>query len=135
MLPMSGLEYDWYHPRIRFVSVPRPSLDVQGPFEDKMRCLATAAAARSGKALPDDLSSILVPVHELQLPNVAKMFCDVKILDSDISVEALAQSSIRYVKVKPCLVSATHNHSEPLLPPNSLELLLNWLSVLKYRQR
>ena len=107
---MSKLEYDWYHPRIRFVAVPRSKLDIRGPFEYEMRCLATAAAARSGKVLPDDLSFILMPVHELQIPNIANMFRDVKILDSDISVEALAQSSIRYVRVKvtPCLVSTTH---------------------------
>jgi hypothetical protein len=104
---MSGLEYDWYHPRIRFVSVPRSSLDIQGPFEHEMRSLAAIAAARSGKALPNDLSSVLMPVHELQIPNVANKFHDLKILDSDISVKALAQSSIRYVMVTPCLVSTT----------------------------
>jgi hypothetical protein len=99
---MSGLQYDWYHPHIRFVSVPRSSLDIRGPFECEMRGLAAKAAARSGKALPDDSSSVLMPVHELQIPNIASRFHDVKILDSDIIVKAYAQSSIRYVMFTPC---------------------------------
>lgn len=94
---MHGLDYDWYHPQIRFVSVPRSSLDIQGPFERDMRSLAETAAARSGRSLPDDCASVLIPVHELQIPNIASKFHDVKILDSDISVKSFAQSSIRYV--------------------------------------
>jgi hypothetical protein len=68
-----------------------------------MHALVAKAAARSGKAFPDDRFSVLMPVHELQIPNIASKFHDVKILDSDISVKAYAQSSIRYVMIHhPC---------------------------------
>jgi hypothetical protein len=112
---MSGLEYDWYHPRIRFISVPTTSLVIQGPFEREMRCLAAKVSASSGKALPDDKSSILLPVHELQILNIAQKFPDVKILDSDISIKGYAQSSIRYVIpnalcVSPTLITTQNRH-------------------------
>lgn len=101
MLSMSRpvLQYDWYHPRIRFVIVPRSSVDIQGPFEREIRSLVTKVVAMSGRALPDDPSSVWMPVHELQIPNILSKFHDVEILDSDISVKAYAQSSIRTVIV------------------------------------
>jgi len=136
MLPMSGLEYDWYHPQIRFVCVPRSRIDIQGPFEREMRSLAEKVAAKSGKALPDNLHSVLMPVHELQIPNIASKFQDVKILDSDISVKGFAQSSIRYITITPYFMLTTLMTGSGLsLSPNSLEQLLNWLLVLKYRRR
>lgn len=99
MLPQSILEYDWYHPRIRFIRVARSNLDILGPFEQEMRKLAEMAAGRTGKTLPDDTSSIFMPVHELQIPNITHKFPDVEILHPDISVQALAQSSIRLVVI------------------------------------
>jgi hypothetical protein len=105
MLPSSVLDYDWYHPRIRFVRVPRTSLDLLGPFESTMRALAEEAAEKSGRHLPDDPSSVLMPVHELQVPNIASKFHDVEILHPDISLQAFAQSSIRFVNhAVPCIV-------------------------------
>lgn len=116
---MSGLEYDWYHPRIRFVSVPAASLDIQGPFEHEMRNLAEKVSEISGKSLPDDSSSILLPVHELQIQNIANKFPDVTIMD--ISIKGYAQSSIRYVMCNVLCVSNIDDNSEPSLSPNSLE--------------
>lgn len=97
MLPSSVLDYDWYHPRIRFVQVPRTSLDILGPFESVMRTLAGKAAEKSGRELPDDPSFVFMPVHELQISNIASKFHDAEILHPDISLQALAQSSIRFV--------------------------------------
>lgn len=89
--------YDWYHPRIRFVRVPRSSLDLLGPFEQTIRRLAEQAADACGRVLPSDESRVLMPVHELQIENIISKFNDVEVLHPDISVEALAQSSIRSV--------------------------------------
>ena len=52
MLSPSVLDYDWCHPRIRFVQVPWTSLDILGPFESEMRALAGKAAEKSGQQLP-----------------------------------------------------------------------------------
>ncbi|RDB25517.1 hypothetical protein Hypma_006471 [Hypsizygus marmoreus] len=99
LLPLSTAisDYDWYHPRIRFARVERSNLALLGPLESEMRKLAKKAAAKSGRPLPDDAASVLVPVHELQVPNIISKFPDIEILHPDISLQALAQSSIRTV--------------------------------------
>ena len=89
--------YDWYHPWIRFARVPRSHLDISGPFEHRVRTLAELAARNSGNPIPDDLSSVYVPIHELQAPIIRQKFPDVEILHPDIGLQGLAQASIRYV--------------------------------------
>lgn len=97
MLPTNAPpDYDWYHPRIMFAQVPRSSLDILGPFEDIMRPIAEQAAKLSGRIIPHDDAMAIMPIHELQVANVLSRFIDVEVLHPDISVEALAQSSIRY---------------------------------------
>lgn len=97
LLPSRVQDYDWYHPRIYFVQVPWTSLDILGPFESKMYMLAREAAERSGQELPDDSSVVFMPVYELQISNITSRFHDAEILHPDISLQALAQSSIRFV--------------------------------------
>lgn len=94
-LPSTVLDYDWYHPRIRFVRVPRDLVNVVGPFEASIRELAKSAAKRCGRWISDDPDLILMPVHELQIPNIVSKFPDVDVLHGDISLQAYAQSSIR----------------------------------------
>lgn len=76
MFESVGFDYDWYHPRIRFVRVPRSSVELLGDFERTFRNLAQLAASRAGQALDDDPSSVYIPAHELQLDNIAKRFKD-----------------------------------------------------------
>ena len=97
MLPFEILQYDWYHPRIRFVAISRCLLDISGPFEQTIRQLAQKAASRSGHPLPDDTHFAIIPVHELQVHNVTKRVPEAELLHPDISAGALAQSSLRYV--------------------------------------
>ncbi|TFK40140.1 IucC family-domain-containing protein [Crucibulum laeve] len=91
--------FDWYHPRVRFVGVPRSNLNIIGPFEESMLQLAMTAANRAGRTLPLDDTLVFMPVHELQIKNITSMFRDVHILHADISVPVFAQSSIRTVVV------------------------------------
>lgn len=100
MLPEKLLNYDWYNPHVRFVRVARSKLDILGSFECKTRKLAQVAAEKSGRRLLDDQSSVLMPVHELQIPNIRNKFPDVKILHRDIRIRGLAQSSIRSLNVE-----------------------------------
>ncbi|KAF9448315.1 hypothetical protein P691DRAFT_669682 [Macrolepiota fuliginosa MF-IS2] len=99
MFDSASFEYDWYHPRIRFVRVPRSSLSILGDFERTFRDLAKLAASRAGRALPDDEDSVFMPAHELQLDNIIKRFHDVEILPPEVYLPALAQSSIRTVSL------------------------------------
>ena len=127
MLPSSVVDYDWYHPRIRFVRVPRASLNIRGPFESTMRVLAGKAAEKSGRQLPDDPSFVFMPIHELQIPNIASKFHDVEILHPNISFQALAQSSIRSVSHAGFYILADHTSFHrtvltPEFPGHSLKL-------------
>lgn len=90
------LEYDWYHPRIRFVGVPKSNVRTLGGFENSSRELAELAASRAGQALPSGDSLIFMPVHEMQIDNIKKRFHDAEILPSEVFLPALGQSSIRY---------------------------------------
>jgi hypothetical protein len=90
------LEYDWYHPRVRFVGVPKSSIQTLGGFEDSSQKLAELAASRAGHTLPSDDNLMFMPVHEMQIDNIRKRFHDAEILPPEVFLPALGQSSIRY---------------------------------------
>lgn len=96
--------YDWYHPLIRFVQVPRVCLHILGPFETEIRTLANKAAEKVGKCIIVDNDRVIMPIHELQAPFIVSKFKQAELLDADINVCAQAQSSIRLV------VSSTNVH-------------------------
>lgn len=87
--------YDWYHPRILFVRVPASDLDVLGMFKEISQQLAMKAFEIAGRPFVEDDNFIYMPIHELQAKNVAAKFKNIEILDSEIYLPALAQSSIR----------------------------------------
>jgi hypothetical protein len=98
LAPATLMTRDWHHPRIRFAVIERSRLDILGAFEDHVRRLAEAAAAKCGKQLPDIGSChVVMPVYDLQIANLKEKFTGVMILDEDISLGAQAQASLRYV--------------------------------------
>ena len=96
ILDSASSGYDWLHPKIRFVRVPKCYLNLHGDFEETFRRLAELAAIKAGKSLACDGHFVYMPAHELQLSNISKRFKNVEILQSNIYLPALAQSSIRY---------------------------------------
>lgn len=70
-------------------------MNVLGPFEAEIQQLVEIAVKRSGSVVHNDSSTIIMPVHELQIPCIVTMFSGVEVLHPDISLQALAQSSIR----------------------------------------
>ncbi|TFK28163.1 hypothetical protein FA15DRAFT_665648 [Coprinopsis marcescibilis] len=96
LLPLGSIDYDWYRPLIRFVQVPKNRLDIRGAFKGISNSVAKSAAAKSGIEL-DCSSYVYMPVHELQVPNIKKLFGDLKILPPQVHLKAMAQSSIRTV--------------------------------------
>ncbi|KAF5345677.1 hypothetical protein D9758_013059 [Tetrapyrgos nigripes] len=89
MLPFNiNPEYDWYHPVVRFVRVPRERFDVLGPFHDNIRRLV-----HSG----NESKSMIIPVHELQLSRIISRFPDVEVLPEETNIRADALASIRTV--------------------------------------
>lgn len=90
-------QYDFYMPRIRFVSLPRTCLSIEGPFEELVAPLRESAA-RNAANFPDvPKNQVLFPVHELQIPSIRFNFPDVHILPEEFAVIAPAQASIRLV--------------------------------------
>lgn len=105
MLSNCSLEYDWYHPRIRFVRVLKTKLAVLGQFEKIGKDLAKKASERTAHTLPEDDAFLYMPVHELQVENICSKFNDIEVLDPDIYLPSLAQSSIRCVRVPLCMLT------------------------------
>ncbi|KAJ4479333.1 IucC family-domain-containing protein [Lentinula aciculospora] len=100
MLPFDVISYDWLHPKIYFVMVPRTSLSILGQFEFLAKQLASSAAQNAGIELPSGYGSmIIMPVHEIQLDAVLAKFPDTQALDLRIHAVASAQSSTRTVLV------------------------------------
>ncbi|KAF8599149.1 hypothetical protein BDV93DRAFT_592260 [Ceratobasidium sp. AG-I] len=99
MIPSNVSGYDWYRPVIRFVRVARSNMRVLGPFEVEVQQLVEIAAKRSGTFVRNDPSTIIMPVHELQVPSIVTKFSGVEVLHPNISFRALAQSSIRTVVI------------------------------------
>ena len=89
-------QYDFYHPRTRFVSIPRASLDIQGDFETLLAPLCREAARNALKPLVAPANHILFPVHELQIANIVDKFPDVDVLPEEYSVLTPAQAGIRF---------------------------------------
>jgi len=89
------LDYDWYHPKIRFVKVPKRQLNLLGKFSDVANALVSKAATNAGLTLIKDNDYLFVPVHELQIDNIVSKFDHIEVLPPDISLPAKAQSSIR----------------------------------------
>jgi hypothetical protein len=96
MVNNGASDFDWYHPLIRFVRVPRSSVLLLGYMEEISLSLAQKAADYAGRCLPPTNGSVFLPVHELQVDNILTKFPDVEVLQ-DICVPGLAQSSIRFV--------------------------------------
>lgn len=97
MLPIDIVSYDWTHPKICFVRVPRSSLSILGQFESIIKKLASTVAQNAGLELPSDESTVIMPVHEIQLDTILAKFSDAQALDPRIHVIASAQSSTRSV--------------------------------------
>ncbi|KAF8899908.1 IucC family-domain-containing protein [Gymnopilus junonius] len=101
MLPENGgsLDYDWYHPRIRFVRVPIGHIELLGNFQNISQDLVDQAAKQAGDTTIDHERFVYMPVHELQIQNIVSRFQGVEVLGPHINLPALAQSSIRTVIV------------------------------------
>jgi siderophore synthetase component len=110
---ISGDEYDLSNPRIRAIAVPRASVNLRGDFEELIEPLVNALFDGSTEtALPNPNEYVLVPIHELQLPNIHHYFSNVIVLPPNISVPAKALTSLRSIVI------------EDVLPEHSLKLCL-----------
>lgn len=96
--PLLPGQYDFYQPRVRFVSIPRSSLLIEGSFEVLLGPLYDCAARIAGRPLEVPEDCVVLPVHELQLANIRTKFDDAVILPEEFNVLTPAQANIRFAK-------------------------------------
>ncbi|CAG8541784.1 5726_t:CDS:2 [Diversispora eburnea] len=85
--------YDFETPTIRFVKISQEKVMIRGPINEILLKLINIIS-------PKPFCSpnyILIPVHELQLPNIIKNFPYVEILSSKYSLKSISQASLRTV--------------------------------------
>ncbi|KAF7424254.1 hypothetical protein PC9H_009560 [Pleurotus ostreatus] len=92
-------EYDLYHPKLRFVALPKDDLKITHDFEGLTAPVREAASANANKPLVVPEGFLAIPVHELQVAHIQDKFKDAVIYPPEFYVSALAQQSIRSVIV------------------------------------
>lgn len=96
--PVHPGDYDWQHPLIRFIAVPRASLYIQGAWDELISPVCAVAAQNAGKPINILEDHTLVPIHALQIPNILAKLPDASVLTEEYHVDALAQQSLRYIQ-------------------------------------
>src|SRR5256885_16793128 len=85
--------YNFDRPLIRFVSVSIDKVSICGPIQEFLNQLYDIMNPKP--VVPTN--KILIPVHELQIPNILEKFPYIDVLDSSYSIQAISQASLRTV--------------------------------------
>ncbi|GET03085.1 hypothetical protein RCL_jg8271.t1 [Rhizophagus clarus] len=83
--------YDFMNPLIRFVEVPLDKMVIRGSFKETIERITKLMESPP----PSSDNTILIPVHELQIPNIESKFPSVNILPEKYSIRAKGQSALR----------------------------------------
>ncbi|KAH9987280.1 IucC family-domain-containing protein [Russula compacta] len=103
--------YDLYSPRLRLAALPRKSLHVMGDFESLTWPILDAAARNAGQALEVPENHIIVPVHELQVPQILDKFKEARVYPEEFSVQpVLSKASVLLFSsvILPAVLPETH---------------------------
>ncbi|KAF8640221.1 hypothetical protein AX16_010118 [Volvariella volvacea WC 439] len=92
-------DFDLYHPKLRFVSIPKDNLKITYDFEKLLRPIVDMASTRAGQPLRAQDGYVVVPVHELQIYHVQDKFPEAIVYPEIFNVDLSAQQSIRSVIV------------------------------------
>ncbi|KAJ6630971.1 IucC family-domain-containing protein [Mycena sp. CBHHK59/15] len=99
MPDMGPGSYDLYHPKLRFVGIPRDNLKITNDFEMYIAPLIATASKNAGETLQVPENFVVVPVHELQVAHIEAKFPEATIYPPIFNLSLLAQQSIRSVVV------------------------------------
>ncbi|KAF5390947.1 hypothetical protein D9757_003945 [Collybiopsis confluens] len=91
--------FDLYNPKLRFVALPKSSLNITYNFEGLTQPLRDAVSKAVGKIMPSSPDYLVIPVHELQVAHIEDKFKEAIIYPPEFSLPLLAQQSIRSVIV------------------------------------
>ncbi|CAJ0907403.1 8715_t:CDS:2, partial [Entrophospora sp. SA101] len=119
--PIPPSTYNFDRPMIRFVSVPIDRVSICGPIQEFLNQLYDIMNPKP--VVPTN--QILIPVHELQLPNILEKFPYITILDSSYSIQAISQVSLRTV-VFPKLLGFSYKLSLGIKVTSALRTISPW---------
>lgn len=85
--------YNFENPTIRFIKIFREKVITRGPINEILSKLINIMSPKPSCAP----NYMLIPVHELQLPNITKHFPDLEILSSRYSLKSKSQASLRTI--------------------------------------
>ncbi|KAI8984409.1 IucC family-domain-containing protein [Mycotypha africana] len=102
MKPLTPESYDFDHPKVRLVGIPRDNAVLRGQYEELFKDLADAFFQAAGDIVEEshnkyDKDYVYIAIHELQLPNVAEKFPDCYIFPEAYSITVEALASLRSV--------------------------------------
>ncbi|KAI9316815.1 IucC family-domain-containing protein [Dichotomocladium elegans] len=102
--PLHPGQYDFDHPQLRLIAIPRHQVQLRGNFEQLVKPLVNAMIAKTSDKRDqghmvsmDEDSHVLMPVHAFQVPNIQERFKDVLVLPEVHSVTAHSLASLRSV--------------------------------------
>ena len=95
MQDISPGSFDLYHPKLRFIALPKSSLKITHEFEKLTEPLRQAVAKTAGQALSIPVDYLVIPVHELQVAHIEEKFGEAVVYPPNFSLPLLAQQSIR----------------------------------------
>nr|CAG8472420.1 3130_t:CDS:10 [Entrophospora candida] len=119
--PIPPSTYNFDRPMIRFVSVPIDKVSICGPIQEFLNQLYDIMNPKPVVST----NQILIPVHELQLPNILEKFPYITILDSSYSIQAISQVSLRTV-VFPKLLGFSYKLSLGIKVTSALRTISPW---------
>jgi hypothetical protein len=111
MPPLIPGSYDFDHPNLRLVGIPRGNVTVRGDYEELVKDLVDAMLDpnRDPEVIADLRQRyahlLFIPIHELQIPNIETRFPDTVILSEKHSAKAEALASLRSVALPDILPS------------------------------
>lgn len=88
-------QYDLYHPKLRFIQLPRTSLHITYDYEKLVLPLLRATSEQAGEELKVKEGYVVVPVHELQIAHIKDKFDEAELFEENFYLDLLAQQSIR----------------------------------------
>ena len=89
--------YDFLHPHLRYVSLPRQQLKILYEFEKLTAPLLAQACEKAGTHVEAPSHHVVIPVHELQVVHIKDKFPDAFIFPESINTPLRAQQSLRCV--------------------------------------
>ncbi|KAI9300073.1 hypothetical protein BJ944DRAFT_171418 [Cunninghamella echinulata] len=100
MPPLNPEETNLEHPKVRLLAIPKENIQLRGDFEELSKPLIDlmlSADQDNNKFREEWANHILMPVHELQLPNTKALFPQAHIFPESIHVTVESLTSIRSV--------------------------------------